>query len=397
MVLVFIRLAFIKCVQTCFLLLIPFLLVESNQGEAGFVMSRFLESLPMLVLGLAGGILVDRVGAARINRLALMAYIAPPLVLVAVYFKHIPAAFLLLVSVAVASITQLLSACGDRVVLDILPPSRLAAYNGTAILIERFCSLGLPLVIGTLAVWDLQATLVLTAAASVLGALLLSTLSPRRDTARGGTQQVSWRSQLRAGFSGLVKNRFLLHLSLITMLVNAVEAVPISFAFLYGHDVLLMNLAEIGLLSTMSGLGGLVAAAIARRMQASKILLLSIFVGSMVVNALIYGAVYVLNNKYALLGAKLIEAFSFVFSAVAYRTLRQENIDKAHYGTLSAAVGFIVKLCIPITILIAGALLVRFSVRDLYLFTAVAELAMAAAVAAWAKYQFIPVQQKVSI
>lgn len=394
---VLIRLAFIKIVQTCFVLLIPFFLVQSSQGETGFVTSRFLESLPMLGLGLAGGILVDRVGATRINRFAVLAYIVPPILLVAVHLKYVPPTWLLLASLAVASTSQLLQACGDRIVLDILPKAALATYNGNAILIERFCSLGLPVLIGSLAVWSVKAALAFTSVIAVFGSIGLSMLAPRQGSHPTGLQHVSLRAQLRAGFSGLAENKFLLHLSFITMLVNGIEAIPISFAFLYGHDVLHMNLAEIGLLSTMSGLGGLIAAALARKIRGTRKLLLGIFIGSMLLNAVIYALVYLLNDKYALLTGKLIEAFSFVFSAVSYRTLRQESIDKTFYATISAAVGFTVKLCIPFAILVAGALLIHFSPRDLYLFTAVAETLLALVVLFWEKYQSIPAKHKVYI
>lgn len=394
---VLIRLAFIKIVQTCFLLLIPFFLVQSSRGETGFVTSRFLESLPMLAFGLAGGILVDRVGASRINRFALLAYIVPPLLLVAVYLKYIPAACLLLASLAVSSTSQLLMACGDRIVLDIVSRTGLAAYNGNAILIERFCSLGLPVLIGSLAVWSLEAALALTTTIAALGSVGLFMFSPRAVDHTVGLQNVSLRTQLKAGFSGLAENRFLLHLSFITMLINGIEAIPISFAFLYGHDVLHMNLAEIGLLSTMSGLGGLIAATFARKLRGTKNLLLGILIASMLLNAAIYALVYILNDKYMLWAGKLVEAFSFVFSAVSYRTLRQESIGKTFYGTISAAVGFTVKLCIPPAILVAGALLIHFSPRDLYLFAALAESLLAIAVAFWAKSQSIPANHKVYI
>lgn len=394
---VLIRLAFVKIVQTCFVLLIPFFLVQSSQGETGFVTSRFLESLPMLGFGLAGGILVDRIGATRINRFALLAYIVPPLLLVAVYLKYVPATWLLFASLAVASISQLLLACGDRIVLDIVPKAELATYNGNAILIERFCSLGLPVLIGSLAVWSVKAALAFTSVIAALGSVGLTMFAPRRDGHAPGLQHVSLRAQLGAGFAGLAENKFLLHLSFITMLVNGIEAIPISFAFLYGHDVLHMNLAEIGLLSTMSGLGGLMAAALARKIRGTRKLLLGIFIGSMLSNAVIYALVYLLNSKYALLGGKLVEAFSFVFSAVSYRTLRQESIDKTFYGTISAAVGFTVKLCIPFAILVAGVLLIHFSPRDLYLFTAGAETLLALAVYCWARYQTNPAEQEVYI
>jgi hypothetical protein len=139
------------------------------------------------------------------------------------------------------------------------------------------------------------------------------------------------------------------------------------------------------------------AAALVRKIRGTRKLLLGIFIGSMLLNAAIYASIYVLNNKYALLGGKLIEAFSFVFSAVSYRTLRQESIDKTFYGTISAAVAFTVKFCIPFAILAAGALLIHFSPRDLYLLTAVVETLLAVAVVCWAKFQSIPAEQEAFI
>lgn len=387
---VLLRLAFIKSAQTAFMLLIPLLLVQSSRATGDFVLARLLESLPLLVLGLAGGLLVDRLGAQRVNRLALCAYMVPPALLAAVHLHWLPSGGLPLASMAAAALGQLLVLCGDRVVLDQVPADGLPRYNANAILIERASSLALPPLLGGLAIWDLDLAVAVTAGLGIVGALGLAWLSPRAAPRAAPAPAQSIAAQLRTGFASLARERFLRQLVLIAMLVNGLEAIPISYAFLYAHSGLNMSPAEIGLLTTMSGIGGLSAATLARRLRGSKALLLSIFVGSIGVNAVLYALVWALDNKYALLGAKLLEAFSFVFSAVAYRTLRQEHTAKALFGTISGAVGFTVKCCIPVAILTAGALLVHFTPRDLYLFTAIAELLLALVVAGWARRQLTP-------
>lgn len=393
MIRVLIRLAFIKSTQACFLLLVPLLVVQSSQGESGFVATRVLESLPLLVLGLIGGVLIDRVGANRVNKIALFVYMAPPLLLLAVHAHKLPEAALLLASLSLSAISQLLQSCGDRVVLDLVDASRLPKYNATSILIDRFCSLCLPPLVGALAVWNLQFALTLAVGMAGVGSIALSLMSPGRGAPEAQRiQQVSVFRQLRIGFATLTENRFLFQLVLIAMLVNGLESIPIAYAFLYAHDGLHMNLAEIGLLASMSGAGGLIAASLARRLRGSKRVLLWIFVGTMASNAVVYGSVYALDNKYALLAGKALEAFGFVFSAVSYRTLRLESTDKALFGTISGAVGFTVKCCVPLCILLAGALLAWISPRDLYLTTGIAEMLLACGVAVWVRRQRVPAE-----
>ncbi|ALV05188.1 MFS transporter [Roseateles depolymerans] len=383
---VLVRLAFIKSAQTALMLLIPLLLVQSSRATSSFVLARVLEALPLLVLGLLGGLLVDRLGAQRVNRLALVAYLVPPAMLACAHLQWLPTSILPLASMGAVALGQLLVLCGDRVVLDKIPSDDLPRYNANAILIERATSLALPPVLGGLALWSLDAAVCATAALGMLGALCLAWLSPNGQSTANATR-MSISEQLRAGFSALAGERFLRDLILIAMLVNGLEAVPIAYTFLYAHEGLHMNAAEIGMLTTMTGLGGLCAATLARQLKTSRARLLSIFVASMLVNATLYALIWVLNHKYALLAAKLLEAFSFVFSAVAYRTLRQEHTAKALFGTISGAVGFTVKLCIPFTILLAGVMLAGVAPQDLFLGTAIAELLLAVCVGAWARRQ----------
>lgn len=387
MKLILIRLAFIKVTQVCFVLLISLLLVQASEDEKGFVLSRFLDSLPLLVFGLMGGLIVDRLGAARVNRLALAAYVFPPLALLAVQFKFAPQGLLIAASVAIASISNLLMVCSDRLVLDLIAKRELAKYNATSILIEQVCTLALPPLFGVLAWWSMDAAVMLAGLIAFVGSLALSYLSPAQLSGFDAPA-LSWIAHMKKGFLKLSESRFQLQLSLVVMFINAIEALPITYAFVYAHDSLHMNAAEIGFLSTMSGLGGLVGAMVARKINGERAVLLNLLAGSIFLNASVHGAVFLFDQKYALYLCVAVGAFSFVFTAVSYRSLRQESIDKSHFGVISSALAFIVKLGIPFGILFGGALMLNYGSHQVYIFTSIAEAFLGLAVLVWVKRQF---------
>ena len=379
------RLAFIRFAEGCLLLLVPLLLVQASDGDKDFVISRVLNSLPLVFFGLVGGMIVDRLGATRVNRAALAAFVLPPLALLAVQLDYVPRDALIAASVAMSTITILLTTCSDRLVLDLVDRSDLAKYNATSILIERGCAVVLPPAIGVLAVWSMDAAVWVSAVIAGLGSIAMSVLSPSLPQGFSGLK-LSWRSHLMQGFRTLAKNQFLLQLGLVITFVNAAEGIVLPYSIVYAHDVLHMNAAEIGLLFSVTAIGGVIAAIVARHVKGQRVLLLSLLTGSVFLNAVIYATIYFVNRKYMLFIGTSLVAFSTVFFAVSYRTLRQESIDKALFGVMSGALAFLVKAGVPFGILLGGLLTLRYGPQQIYITAFAAEITIGLAVLIWARH-----------
>lgn len=361
------RLFFIQFTQASITLLLPLLLLEGAVGKEGFILGKLFDSLPLVVFGLIGGVLIDRCGAVRMNRIALALYTVPPSIILLTHFLAAPQHLLLLASLVLTCASYIAFVCSDRIVLELVPREELARYQAHAILIERLCLLLLPPLYGLIAVWSLDAAVLLTAASALVGAIVLHRLSPLGDTASFSAPAMSLKRQIANGFSSLFSNALLVKLAVLVMLVNAIEAVPIAYAFVYAREDLGMTMSEIGLLSSLGAAGGIAGALFSRSANRTREWLITAFVVSMFVNGALYVLTYLCASKYVLLGAKFVEGCSFVFSAVAYRTLRQDNIDKQAFGVVSGALAFTVKAGMPLSILIGGSLMLSFGAPVLYL------------------------------
>jgi hypothetical protein len=375
------RLAYIRTVAIGLGVLVPLLMVQRGMSASEFSTYRALEFAPYIVLGLVVGAAVDARGPRLLGRWATYAHLLPPLIALAVTFELLAAPALYVVLITLVAASYIASLAISKAAAEVVDAAALAKFNARSMLIEKTAALLLPLGI----TWVAEQSLAL--AMSLIATFSLSVLAlPRRDGMpdHGAAASSGWlagvASRTVAGLKSMLANPPLFRLCLMVTAVNAIEAVPGAFVVLYATRDLSLSYVQIGQIVTAAGAGGIAAALLAERLRNIPRALWIVLTASVLFNGCLYFAVFFWQTFECLLVTRLLESASFVFSAVAFRTLRQSLADQESYGVALGVSGAMIKLGIPPAILLAGWLAESVGMRHLYLYTGIAEFVLAAVI-----------------
>jgi hypothetical protein len=362
--------------------LIPIFLAQQIADADVFATYRAMEYVPYIVVGIIVGASIDSWGAGIIMRWSLYLHILPLGLMTLVYNNWLPVQALYVALFIMSAVSYSVSAGTSRTAYDVLPKEKWGDFNTRTSLFEQIVTVVIPLAMGWALTWSLQWTLFLLIGFS----FGVSLITPRYEKREGMHQP--WYSlfflRVKEGIKAFRANRALMHLSLIILLVNAVETVPATLMVFYATHELKLSALDTGSIITAAGVGGIVGAWLLGFISKRPSMLLGLLVASMLVNALLYFLVYEINSYPVLVISMFIESLSIVISAVSFRTLRQLCSDPASYGTTLGISGALVKCGIPVATLIGGYIAWRTGVRQVYLITAVVELVLTVPVTLWA-------------
>jgi MFS transporter, DHA3 family, macrolide efflux protein len=377
------RLAYSRFTTISLGLVIPLVLIHRGVDSEVFASYKSLEYLPYVVVGLLAGAVIDAYGAPRILRWGMVAHIVPPLITAGVMHDLLPLSWFYIALLMLSAASYVVSSGLSRAAMDTVNKDQLVSYNARTTLIDQVASLVLPVGIGWLASFSLDAAL---GSLVILSCLAISML--HLDGYIPTPPKVGWFKsvgvKIVSGIKAMGANRFLLQLSLIVMLINAVEIMPGTLLVFYASIELQVDATHIGALVAAGGLGGVIAALAVERLSGNIQTLFVYLVVSMIVNAAIYLTVYYYNNYVALMASLAVESASVVVSMVAFRTLRQISAGKESYGVVLGVSGAFVKLAIPPAVLFGGFVASRYGVRSVYFISGLFELILAFPVAIWA-------------
>ncbi|WP_315708207.1 MFS transporter [Brenneria uluponensis] len=363
--------------------LIPVFLAQRIVDADVFASYRAIEYVPYILVGIIVGASIDSWGAGVIMRWSLYLHLLPLLVLILVYNEWLPIQALYVALLIMSAVAYSVSAGTSRTAYDVLPKEDLGNFNARTSLFEQIVTVVVPLVMGWALTRSLQLTLIMLIVFSFIVSLITPHYERQNEISKVPCGSL-FVSRIKNGIKAFRINRVLMQLSLIIMLINAIETAPATLMVFYATHELKLSALDTGTIITAAGIGGIVGAWLLSFISKKPSLLLGLLVASMLVNALLYFLVYKLNNYPILMVSMFIESLSIVVSSVSFRTLRQLCSDPASYGTTLGISGAMVKCGIPIATLFGGYIAWHAGVRQVYLLTAISELVLTFPVTLWA-------------
>jgi hypothetical protein len=373
-----IRNAYVRLIAACLGTMVPLFLAHSGMQAAEFSTYRAIEFLPYVVLGILTGAAVDAFGPRLLGNWATYAHLAPPLLFLGTVTNVLPLQTLYVCLVLVVAAGYVASIAIAKAAAQTLDDAVLPKFNARITLIDKCAALSMPVVI----TWTASVSVV--AAALIVCVCAVVTIPivhagerlPVSKPSSGRKWFAVVFERMVLGARALASNPPLYKLCMLVAAINAVEAVPGSFVVLYATKELELGYAQIGFIVTAVGAGGIVGALMAERLPSSRRMLWCVLGASAFFNALLYFVVFLWPSFECLLVTCFLEAGSFVFSAVAFRTLRQVLAQKEAFGVVLGVSGTLIKLGIPVSILAAGYIAERQGMATLYLMAGVAELCL---------------------
>ncbi|EOX3499297.1 MFS transporter [Vibrio cholerae] len=174
-----------------------------------------------------------------------------------------------------------------------------------------------------------------------------------------------------------ISNKYVLYLSLVVMIINAVELVPGTMMAYYAINALDIDSFGLSYLLASASIGGIAGGIVSKYLPSNEKNLILYMLFSILVNAFCYFLVWKYQSAFMLCAVLFVENLSIVISAIAFRTLRHNFSDQQFYGVTLGVSGAIVKFLTPLSIFLTARFSNQFSLDYIYMFAFIGELLLA--------------------
>ncbi|MDX8362620.1 MFS transporter [Cytobacillus sp. IB215316] len=359
-----------------YIITIPLLIYDISQSALAMSTMRAIEFFPNIFIGMIVGVFVD-----RFNRKKMMAWTS------FIQVATITGIILLLMTDQLAIwhlyiLGFILSSAGytfgnanHSVLPQIVTKEQLTSANAQMTFVNTFIQMIGPGLAGAaLLVFSYTSTLMVY---MVCLFILYICVQLIRLPANNHTtkQHNSMLRDIKEGIDELFFNKTLLTPTITILFVNFAASLITGVLIFYVKDQLGATSAQVGLMFSISAIGGLLGAAIINHIR-KQFGRGNIFTFCLLIDACAMGVLIVAPTWWAIGISLAIRTFAITMSNIVYFTIRQEFTPNHLLGRVSGTSSMLMKLTLPLGLFIAGLWAEWFSVRILFIFSTLIILIM---------------------
>lgn len=357
------------------LVAIPWFVLQTTGSATKTGITAFAGLLPVVLSGLFGGALVDRLGYRRTS---IVADVASALAVAAIPLLHSTMGLEFWQLVVLVFLGGLLDAPGGTARAALLPDVAASAgwsferATGATAVVERFARLaGAPLAGVLIAATGATNVLWIDAGSFLVSAALVAVGVPRPAVERE-PRKTSYRRELREGYAFLRADRTLAVLVFIVSLTNLFDAVAMIALPVLAHDVYESALS-LGLMTAAGGagsvLGALAFAAIGHRLSRR-----AVFTWGFILVTVSFPVAAFFPPLAVLLVAKTISGLASGPLNPVIDTVFMERVPAGMRGRVFGVTHAAAWVAIPLGVLVAGAVIEAIGLRATLLLSGAAYL-----------------------
>ena len=357
------------------LVAIPWFVLQTTGSATKTGITAFAGLLPVVLSGLFGGALVDRLGYRRTS---IVADVASALAVAAIPLLHSTVGLEFWQLVVLVFLGGLLDAPGGTARTALLPDVAAGAgwsferATGATAVVERFARLaGAPLAGVLIAATGATNVLWIDAGSFLVSAALVAMGVPRPAVERE-PRTTSYRRELREGYAFLRADRTLAVLVFIVSLTNLFDAVAMIALPVLAHDVYESALS-LGLMTAAGGagsvLGALAFAAIGHRLSRR-----AVFTLGFIMVTVSFPVAAFFPPLAVLLVAKTISGLASGPLNPVIDTVFMERVPAGMRGRVFGVTQAAAWVAIPLGVLVAGAVIEAIGLRATLLLSGAAYL-----------------------
>ena len=357
------------------LVAIPWFVLQTTGSATKTGITAFAGLLPVVLSGLFGGALVDRLGYRRTS---IVADVASALAVAAIPLLHATVGLEFWQLVVLVFLGGLLDAPGGTARAALLPDVAAGAgwsferATGATAVVERFARLaGAPLAGVLIAATGATNVLWIDAGSFLVSAALVAVGVPRPAVERE-PRKTSYRRELREGYAFLRADRTLAVLVFIVSLTNLFDAVAMIALPVLAHDVYESALS-LGLMTAAGGagsvLGALAFAAIGHRLSRR-----AVFTWGFILVTISFPVAALFPPLMVLLVAKTISGLASGPLNPVIDTVFMERVPAGMRGRVFGVTQAAAWVAIPLGVLVAGAVIEAIGLRATLLLSGAAYL-----------------------
>jgi MFS family permease len=361
------------------LVAIPWFVLQTTGSATRTGVTAFAGLLPVVLSGLFGGALVDRLGYRRTS---IVADVASALAVAAIPLLHSTVGLEFWQLVVLVFLGGLLDAPGGTARMALLPDVASRAgwsferVTGATAVVERSSRLaGAPLAGVLIVVTGPTNVLWINAASFLVSAVLVVFGVPRPPVERGREPaRTSYRRELREGYAFLRRDRALGVLVLIVSVTNLFDAFAMIALPVLAHDVY-GSAVSLGLMTAAGG-GGSVIGALAFAAIGHRLSRRDVFTWGFIVVSVSFPVAAMYPPLAVLLIAKTISGIAAGPLNPVIDTVFMERVPAGMRGRVFGVTQAAAWVAIPLGVLAAGAVIELIGLPETLLLSGAGYLAM---------------------
>ncbi|MDX8367073.1 MFS transporter [Cytobacillus sp. IB215665] len=359
-----------------YIITIPLLIYDISQSALAMSTMRAIEFFPNIFIGMIVGVFVDRFNRKKMMAWTSFIQVASMTGIILLLMTNQLAIWhLYILGFILSSAGYTFGNANHSVLPQIVTKEQLTSANAQMSFVNTFIQMIGPGLAGAaLLVFSYTSTLMVYMVCLFILHICVQFISLPADN-RATKQHNSMLRDIKEGIDELFFNKTLLTPTITILFVNFAASLVTGVLIFYVKDQLGATSAQVGLMFSISAIGGLLGAAIINHIR-KQFGRGNIFTFCLLIDACAMGVLIVAPTWWAIGISLAIRTFAITMSNIVYFTIRQEFTPNHLLGRVSGTSSMLMKLTLPLGLFIAGLWAEWFSVRILFVFSTLIILIM---------------------
>jgi len=333
---------------------IPLLIYQISQSALAMSTMRAIEFFPNILIGMLAGVLVDRFSRKKMMQWMSFIQFASVFGMVTLLWTdQIEIWHLYILGFILSSAGYTFGNAHHSVIPQVVTKEQLTSANAKLSFVGTLIQTVGPGLAGTfLVLFSFTSTLsIYLVCLFILFLCVYQVQVPIHIEKKQGKTSI-WQD-MKEGIQALLVNKTLLTPTITVLFINFASSLVIGVLTFYTIDKLGATEAQIGLMFSISAIGGLIGATLVSRIR-KKYGRGNIFTFCLLIDVIGIGYLVIAPTWWAIGIALAVRAFSTTLSNIVYFTIRQEFTPNHLLGRVAGTSSMLMKLTLPFGLFISG-------------------------------------------
>lgn len=337
-----------------YIIAIPLLIYDLSRSALAMSTMRAIEFFPNIFIGILAGVFVDRLNRKRMMQWTSLVQAMSMLgMILLLFYDQIALWHLYILGFLLSSAGYTFGNAHHAVLPQIVTKEQLTSANAKLSFVSTFIQTIGPGLAGTLLVaFSYTSTLAVYMICLFFLFMCVTFFQPPATVRVEIKKNTVWQD-IKEGVDELFSNKTLLTPTIIVLFINFSSSLVIGVLIFYVTDQLGATPAQVGLMYTISAIGGIVGATVVSRIR-RKFGRGNIYTFCLLFDVVGMVCLIFAPTWWAIGIALAIRTFSTTISNVVYFTIRQEFTPNHLLGRVAGTSSMFMKLTLPLGLFISG-------------------------------------------
>jgi MFS family permease len=337
-----------------YIIAIPLLIYEISKSALAMSMMRAIEFFPNIIIGMIAGVFVDRFNRKRIMAwTSFIQVVSMTGIILLLYIKHIEIWHLYILGFIISSAGYTFGNAHHSVLPQIVTKEQLTSANAKMSFVSTLIQMIGPGLAGAfLLVFSYTSTLMVYMICLFINFICVQFFylpQSQKEVKKNN----SILRDMKEGIDELFHNKILLTPTLTILFVNFAASLVVGVLVFFAKDQLGSTSSEVGLIYTISAVGGLLGASLISKIR-KRFGRGNIYTFCLLFDVIGMGFLIFAPTWWAIGMALAIRTCATTISNIVYFTIRQEFTPNHLLGRVAGTSSMLMKLTLPFGLFIAG-------------------------------------------